>query len=225
MRFCDLFISYKAGLKGIRSMIPFVKLPLYRKIAAIVTFTFVMIIVILFMFKLHVIAFTVITIGLVLLVVFRRIDSKKNNLEIMLKEHYVPYSQKRMSMVISILEKYNIDINDTDTIDLLMQEARRAQIQNDYLATLKTPVKTLSAIIIPIVAYTVQKLSDNFTNNEIFALAVFAIIIIIMIFSIVLALKEIVRDMIYPDYNVYNDFISDMAQLKIFYSKNDLFIK
>lgn len=28
MRFCDLFISYKIGLKSIKSTIPFTKLPL-----------------------------------------------------------------------------------------------------------------------------------------------------------------------------------------------------
>lgn len=206
-------------------MIPFVKLPLYRKIAVIAIFIITIIIVILIMLKLHIVAFAISAIGIVLLVIFKIVDSKKSNLENMLKEHYIPYSQQRMSMVISILEKYNIDIKNMDSIDLLMQEAHRAQIQNNSWATLKNPIKTLSTIIIPIIAYAVQKLSDNFTNNEIFALAVFAIIIIIMIFSIVLALKEIVIDIIYPDYNVYNDFISDMTQLKIFYSKNNLIKK
>lgn len=32
MRFCDLFISYKIGLKSIKSTIPFTKLPLYLQI-------------------------------------------------------------------------------------------------------------------------------------------------------------------------------------------------
>ena len=36
MRFCDLFISYKFGLKDIKSTIPFTKLPLYRKIFIII---------------------------------------------------------------------------------------------------------------------------------------------------------------------------------------------
>ena len=38
MRFCDLFISYKIGLKSIKSTIPFTKLPLYRKIFVIILF-------------------------------------------------------------------------------------------------------------------------------------------------------------------------------------------
>lgn len=39
MRFSDLFISYKIGLKEIKSTIPFTKLPLYRKIAVITLFS------------------------------------------------------------------------------------------------------------------------------------------------------------------------------------------
>ncbi len=35
MRFCDIFISYKIGLKNLKNTIPFTKLPLYRKIAVI----------------------------------------------------------------------------------------------------------------------------------------------------------------------------------------------
>lgn len=39
MRFCDLFVSYKMGLKGMRSPIPFTKLPLYRKVFLIIFLT------------------------------------------------------------------------------------------------------------------------------------------------------------------------------------------
>ena len=37
MRFCDFFISYKIGLKGIKNSIPFTQLPLYLNITG--TFT------------------------------------------------------------------------------------------------------------------------------------------------------------------------------------------
>lgn len=43
MRFCDLFISYKIGLKDIKSTIPFTKLPLYRKIAVVAIFSIIII--------------------------------------------------------------------------------------------------------------------------------------------------------------------------------------
>lgn len=52
MRFCDLFISYKIGLKGIKSTIPFTKLPLYRKIFVIIFFASAIVSGILLLFKL-----------------------------------------------------------------------------------------------------------------------------------------------------------------------------
>lgn len=52
MRFCDLFISYKIGLKDIKSTIPFTKLPLYRKIFVIILFASAIISFILSIFKL-----------------------------------------------------------------------------------------------------------------------------------------------------------------------------
>ena len=36
---------------------------------------------------------------------------------------------------------------------MLIEEAKQAQIQCDYIAPLKKPFKTLGAIIIPIVAF------------------------------------------------------------------------
>ena len=51
MRFCDLFISYKIGLKSIKSTIPFTKLPLYRKIFVIILFASAIISGILLIFK------------------------------------------------------------------------------------------------------------------------------------------------------------------------------
>ena len=51
MRFCDLFISYKIGLKGIKSTIPFTKLPLYRKIFVIIFFASAIVSGILLLFK------------------------------------------------------------------------------------------------------------------------------------------------------------------------------
>lgn len=108
MRFCDLFISYKIGLKGIKSTIPFTKLPFYRKIAVALIFTFSLISAFLLIIKYYKIAFTLMAATILLLIIFLIIDSTKRNLEKMLKQHYSPYSQKRMRMVIQVLENYNI---------------------------------------------------------------------------------------------------------------------
>ncbi len=221
MRFCDIFISYKIGLKSIKNTIPFTKLPLYRKIAVIATFAITIVSALLFMFNLCIPAFITLGIGLVCLAIFLIIDSRKNNLELMLKEHYSPYSEKRMRMVIDVLNEYDINIHNTNTIDLLIDEAQKAQIQSDYLLSLKKPLKTLAAIIIPIVAYVAEKIGDAASQDEIITMAAQAIVIIILIFSLLLSLIPIIKDIFYRDYNKYSELIYDLRQIKLFYSKEN----
>ena len=149
MRFCDFFIEYKLGLKEIKNLIPFTRLPLYRKIAIVLLFV-IGVIGLIFSVT-HKIIWAFITYGIVILlfIIFFIIDSKKKNLRNMLDNHYKLYSQKRMNMIISVLNIYDIKSTDTDTIDLLIAEATNAQIQCDYLLPLKKPLKALGAIIIP----------------------------------------------------------------------------
>ena len=158
MRFCDLFISYKIGLKNIKSTIPFIKLPLYRKIFVIILFASAITSGILLIFRQTWASYSPIGCGTLSLIVFFIIDSTKRNLEVMLKEHYTPYSEKRMLMTINVLKKYEIDIHNNTSIDMLIEEAKFAQIQCDYIAPLKKPLKTLGAIIVPIIAFVAQKI-------------------------------------------------------------------
>lgn len=221
MRFCDLFISYKIGTKSIKSTIPFTKLPLYRKIAVITTFAIIIVSALLFMFKLFIPAFITLGIGIISLAVFIIIDSTKNNLELMLKEHYSPYSKKRMNMVLNILHNYEIDIHNANTIDLLINEAQNAQIQSDYLLPLKKPLKTLAAIIIPIIAYVAEKIGDTASQSAMITMATQVIIIVLLFFSLILSLTTIIKDVFYRDYNKYGELIYDLRQIKLFYVKED----
>jgi hypothetical protein len=219
MRFCDLFISYKIGLKGIKNLIPFTKLPLHRKIAVVLTFAFSLLAFILYTLHQFVIALIIVIIAFFLLIVFFIIDSRKKNLEHMLQNHYTLYSQKRMNMVINILNDYKIDITDIDSIDLLITEAQSSQEQSDYLAPLKNPLKMLGTIIVPIVVFAAQKSGTAATQDEMITMSMQAIIIVISIFSIIISITAIAKDIFYRDYNKYNDLISDLKQVKIFYSK------
>ena len=171
MRFCDLFISYKIGLKDIKSTIPFTKLPLYRKIFVIILFASAIISFILSIFKLTWIAYIPLALGVISFIVFLIIDSFKRNLQVMLNEHYSPYSEKRMQMTVKVLNNYQISIHDFEAIDLLIEEAKIAQIQCDYLAPLKKPLKTLAAIIVPIIVYVAEKIGDSTSQNEMIIMA------------------------------------------------------
>ena len=139
MRFCDLFISYKIGMKNIKSTIPFTKLPLYRKIFIIALFAIFITSGIFVIFRLMCASYISIGLEILACILFFAIDSKKMNLEVMLQEHYAPYSEKRMLMTINVLKNYKIDIQDTASIDMLIEEAKLAQTQCDYITPLKKP--------------------------------------------------------------------------------------
>lgn len=221
MRFGDLFISYKIGLKGIKSTIPFTKLPLYRKIFVIILFASTIISGILLVFKLTLASCIPMALGILSFIVFLIIDSLKRNLEVMLKEHYTPYSQKRMNMTIDVLKNYGINIQNFDSIDLLIEEAKYAQIHCDYIAPLKKPFKTLGAIIIPIVVFVAHKIGDAATQDEMILMAAQVIVLILLIFSLILLLTPTIKEILYLDYNKYNELIYDLRQIKLFYAKEN----
>ena len=221
MRFCDLFISYKIGLKDIKSTIPFTKLLLYRKIFIIILFASTIISVILSMFKVNWIAYIPLALGVISFIVFLIIDSLKRNLEVMLNEHYAPYSENPMKMVIDVLTKYGIDIHDFRLLDMLIDEAQNAQIHCDYLAPLKKPIKTLGAIIIPIIAFVAQKIGNTATQDDMITMAAQAITLILLIFSLIFLLTPAIKELLYLDYDKYNEFIYDLKQIKLFYAKED----
>lgn len=219
MRFCDFFISYKIGLKGIENIIPYTKLPLYRKIAVIATFVLTLLGMILSFFQKPIASLVTYGIALFILLIFVIVNSTKSNLQLMLDEHYAPYSTDRMNMIISVLEKYNIDIADTASIDLLISEAESARLNSDYFLPLKKPLQILGAIILPIVAYAAQKIGDAASQEEMLTMVIQILIIAILIFSMAISITPILKDICYRDYNKYNELIYDLRQLKLFYSK------
>jgi hypothetical protein len=219
MRFCDLFISYKIGLKSIKSTIPFTKLPLYRKVFVIIIFASAVISGILLMFKQTLASYIPIILGAISMIVFFIINSTKRNLEVMLNNHYAPYSEKRMQMIIDILSKYRICIHDIEAINMLIEESKHAQIQCDYLTPIKKPLKTLGAIIVPIIAFVAQRIGNAATQDEMIAMAAQVIVLALLIFSLILALTPVVKDILYRDYNKYDELIYDLRQIKLFYSK------
>lgn len=137
MRFCDLFINCKIELNNIKSTIPFTKLPLYRKIFVIVLFACAITSGILLNFRQTWASYIPIVLGILFFIVFFLFDSTKRNLSVMLKEQCIPYSEKRMYMTINVLKNFEIDIHNNTSIDMLIEEAKLAQIQCDYISSLK----------------------------------------------------------------------------------------
>lgn len=220
MRFSDLFIDYKIGLKGIKSTIPFTKLPLYRKVFLIITLTGVICFGIFHIFKQNLYPFISLGVSIFSLIILAIFDSRKNNLLIMLQNHYIPYSEKRINMTIEVLKKYNINYKDLESLDMLIAEAKYAQTEFVLFPQLKKAFKTLSAIIIPIVVFVAKKISETLTSSQILKLATLAIFLILLIFLLIFPFIPIIKDLFYRDYNRYNELIYDLRQIKLFYAKN-----
>ena len=139
----------------------------------------------------------------------------------MLQQHYAPYSKERINMTINVLKDYRIDIQNPDSLDMLIEEAKLAQIQCDYIAPLKTPLKTLGAIIVPIIAFVAQKIGSAATTDDMITIAAQVIVLILLTFSLIFSLTTIIKDILYRDYNKYDNLIYDLRQIKLFYAKEN----
>ncbi len=222
MRFRNFFIEYKIEFQNIKQTIPISKLPLYRKIAITVIFVnLVLILISLSILKLKLAVFFSILMG-VLCFLFLVIDSRHKNLKLMLKEHYNPYSKERMDSIINLLKKYKIDINDIDKIDLLITEARLEQIQCDYFLQLEKPTKVLASIIIPITTYFSTKVNLQYTDNELINISIICIIFVIFTYIAGWFIIYILKEIFNFEYRKYDELISDLKQIKIFYSKDNI---
>lgn len=211
MRFDNLFISYKIGLKDIKSGIPFTKLPLYSKIFIIAIIN--EIIIISFSFIFNKIIFICISIGLLLfsIAVYLKFHFKKDNLAFMLENHDIPYSEKRMNMTIEILRKYNINIENLDSLDMLIAEAEYEKAKFDLFS--KFNIK----IIIAIITFITTEMIKIFTLMQVIYILVNLIVLISLIGLFFFFIKYIIKD-IFSRY--YDELIYDLRQIKIFYIKN-----
>lgn len=219
MRFCDFFIEYKIGLKSIKNSIPWTKLPLYRKIYIIITYVIGVLSILFTLLKFYLALFISIGVILLLLITFIAIDASKNNLREMLDKHYSIHSQNRMIMLKNIFKKYQLNMNDTDVIDLLITQAERAKIENNPFLSLKKPLKALGTIIIPIVIYIARDIAETSSTNELIYWALLSITILFCLISIIYSLTPLVISIFYSDYNRYDELIYDLNQLKIFYKE------
>lgn len=113
------------------------------------------------------------------------LNRSKENLKIILNNHHRIYSNNRMNMLKNIFQKYNLDISNASTIDLLIQEAKDAQIENNPFISINKPAKILLASIISIIAYVAKEIAKSFTTNELMYITLLVITIIFCIIAII----------------------------------------
>lgn len=150
-------------------------------------------------------------------IVLLAIDSTPKNQSFMLNKYYKPYSRQRTSMIIKLLNDYNISEFDTDRISLLINQTKEAQIAHNPFSPIIDPIIKLIKGVSPIIiSYIPQKTtSDRDLQFTIIELSILfcAILGIYIMFAV---LSPILKDLIYRDYSKYNSLIYDLNQIKIF---------
>lgn len=219
MRFCDFFTRYKIGLNRIKGNIPFKNLPRHKRLVVSHVLLFSIIALMIYFFSLdnkeHILETSLMTITIFVWTFY----SRKENIKTMLEHDYAHYSEKRMNMVIGLLRDYEIDINDVDSINLLIDEAKNAQIKSDYLAELGKPFKMIGTAAPAIIVYGAKKIGDNATQDEAIITAIYTVTYCILGYAIVALTIAIYKDVSYSEYKKYDELIYDLRQVKIFYSK------
>lgn len=74
---------------------------------------------------------------------------------------------------------------------------------------------------IMLVAFVTQKIGNAASQDEMITMALQVIVLVLLTFSLIFSLTPIIKDILYRDYNKYNDFIYDLRQIKLFYSKKN----
>ncbi len=129
-------------------------------------------------------------------------------------------SKEHMDMVINVLKKYNIDINDQNTLDLLIHEAEISKIKCAPFQKLKINLSTLGTAFIYNLPSIVSIILTLKIKGEILfniiKLIVYTVIISLITFCLVVF---IIKVLFFSDHIKYDQFIEDIRQIKIFHSK------
>lgn len=233
MRFYDFFISYKLGLKEVnddKTIGEILQLLRHDKFFCIVIGLLIgMICAGLFGRPLELCVLWAILI--VVTLIYMHVCSAKNIMKNRLEEHWKPYSDRRMEMVVHLLEKYHIDITDEKSIDLLIEEAQQEQINRDIFSFNRGYIKVFLTALFSGIIFLIKEIIEDiepgkllleFTPEQLKELLLSSAILLIMIFTILLVGDPIVafiRALFGTDYDKYNELISDLRQVKIFYKK------
>ncbi|WP_313165052.1 hypothetical protein [Sedimentibacter sp.] len=217
MRFCDFFVEYKLEMYNIKSTMHWNELSFYRKCTAIFIFIITVMVIIFSMLN----PLILMSISVITLIFIGIFNSKKEIQRKMLDEHYVKYSKKRMEVFFKLLDKYNISITNTKNLVLLIEQAKDSKTRYDPFLSLNKPFKILGTTIIPIIIYVAQKLAETTSTNELIFLSLQTITIIICLFSIIISITPIIKEIVYQDSIHYDRLIYDINQVLIFYNKEN----
>lgn len=218
----DLFLSYKIAIKedkDIKPVFSFCVLPLYRQIFIVLWFLSVVISAFLY-FACDIRFMALFMIPVLVYIVFIRIlGNTKKNLKYM-EKLYNEYDNKKMKLTVSVLKKRGIDATDRNTLGHVIDELEKAQKESYMLEHFVKYHSILIGIITFLLSSFIQKtFGDVVVTNAIlyviYAIFVFSAVSIVM-YAVLTAIVYTCLYCFGPDYFVYEEFIHDLKQVRIF---------
>ncbi len=215
MNFDILFSRYCSLLENKKQ-----KMPLKTKFTLIVFVFFMLVIATLFLFYIFKNSFVYLVSFSVLLVVFLGFLlflSFKNKPKVVNLENELINSEKYIKEVIEVLESCNVDIQKTDVINLLIEEAREKQ-KSSFSVSLNKALTILGSLYYLIVTLVCKALYDKYDFWKLIIFLVFAVFFFFMISMLFQFVKSFTKLHFEFKYMKHNKFIYDLKQIKIFYN-------
>lgn len=225
MDFYNLFSNYKRGHKVVKKTSE-AKYSRPKKIVLAVSFVFwvAFSIALLYQQVLLSIILVVLSVAPSILFLVQVMLSDKNNKDVIDSEYSFcrtqnDYYLSRFRMVKTLLSKYGISTKDDERIKLLIDEAKEAQSACCKLFYLgESPFKDALLVISPILTVTLESFIKNISPNDAAVLSTNAALLILVAMLFYSILAPVLNGIVHPDYDIYDDFIYDLRQIRLFYS-------
>ncbi len=215
MNFDILFARYCSLLENKKQ-----KMPLKTKFALILFILFMLVIATLFLFYIfntklvYLASFLVLLTIFLFFLLFLAFKNKANNVD---TEDECENTGKYISEVIEVLESCGINIQNTDVLNLLIEEAKEKQKSN-FSVSFNKAITILSSLYYLIVTLVCKALYDKYGFWKLIIFLVFAVFFFFIISMFFQFAKSFTKQHFEFQHMKHNKFIYDLKQIKIFYN-------
>lgn len=227
MRFNNFFVEYTLRLKEIddkAGMPEFLKV--FLKILKVMGCVYGVLLIFFLLVLQNVVWVLIVIVAILLLIMWVVLKCYEFiNRSKLLNEYRKPYSRDRMKMLINLLKDYGIKLNSSDSfdkVDLLIKQAEEDKIKYRPFLFLYKFLQVFTSITIPVVAWVATKIAEGLTIENLIVIVFIYVVLVAMFLLCAFSIKSFIIEVIYPDYNKYEELIYDLKQLKIFYCNSNV---
>ena len=147
---------------------------------------------------------------------FLAFKNKANSVD---TENECENSEKYINEVIEVLESCGVNIQKTDVLNLLIEEAKEKQKSN-FSVSFNKAITILSSLYYLIVTLVCKALYDKYGFWKLITFLVFAVFFFFIISMFFQFAKSFTKQHFEFKHIKHNKFIYDLKQIKIFYNTN-----